>query len=377
MAQHEDPLTPEAKWQAVCARDKGQDGTFVFAVLTTGVYCHPSCSSRRARRDNVSFFDAPADAERAGYRPCKRCKPDRALSSPHAEAIAHACAQIDSAEHEPSLEALARDAGLSAGYFQRLFKAQVGLSPKGYAVAARKQRFRQTLAQADSVTQAIYDAGYASASRAYADGAAGGMAPRCRLRGAEGEIIAYATAQTSLGVIVVAATQRGICLIEFIDPQQELIALAARFPQAQFRPAPAALADALAWAVEQIDHPQTVAMAQAPLSLDIRGTAFQEKVWKALSEIPCGATVSYSQLAHSLGMPKAARAVAHACALNRWAVVLPCHRVVRTSGELAGYKWGLERKRRLLEAERCAAEQRLAGNRSSQGIPLAWDLLYS
>jgi AraC family transcriptional regulator of adaptative response/methylated-DNA-[protein]-cysteine methyltransferase len=336
------------RWQAVRDRDRGADGRFVFAVRTTGVYCRPSCPARRARRENVAFYDSPAAAEAAGFRPCRRCAPDRAGDAPHARAVIDACTAIRAAEEAPDLGALAAGAGLSPGHFQRVFKAQVGLTPKRYAMAVRKERLRAGLAEAATVTDAIYEAGYASASRAYADRPAPGLAPAQLRRGAAGETVRYAAAPTSLGEIVVAATGRGLCLVEFTGGAAPAELLRRRLPHARLEPAEAGLADWVAAVVARIDRPGEVAAA---LPLDIRGTAFQERVWRALTGIPAGATVSYAELAGSLGKPGAARAVAGACAANRLAVVVPCHRVVRGSGDLAGYRWGLERKRALIERE--------------------------
>ena len=339
------------RWQAVCDRNEARDGTFVFAVRTTGIYCRPSCTSRRAKLENVTFYDTPTQAEAAGYRACKRCMPDQAVCSSHAQAIVQACDDIRSAEEEPDLATLAARAGLSPGHFQRIFKAQVGLSPKRYAMAVRKQRLRNELVQAETVTHAIYDAGYASASRAYADKAAPGMTPSRYRQGAEGETIRYATAGTSLGDILVAATERGMCLVEFVEPQETLALLEAHFPRARLELAKDGLTDWVARVVARIDSPRNARGDATSVPLDIRGTAFQEKVWQALTEIPLGETVSYAQLARSLGQPKAARAVAGACATNHLAVIVPCHRVIRGSGDLAGYKWGMERKRALLKRE--------------------------
>jgi len=341
------PVSDARRWQAVCARDRAQDGRFVFAVRTTGIYCRPSCNSRRPRRENVAFYATPAEAAAAGFRPCKRCTPDRAGQAPHAQAVIDACAAIRAAEEEPDLGTLAAGAGLSPGHFQRVFKAQVGLSPKRYAMAVRKQRLREALPQAGTVTGAIFEAGYASASRGYADRAPG-IAPARLRNGAAGETLRYAAAPTSLGEIVMAATEKGLCLVEFADGRDPAAAVQARFPRAAVAPAGAALVDWLARVVARIDRPRDAA---APLPLDIRGTAFQEKVWQALTRIPMGETVSYAELARSLGQPGAARAVAGACAANRLAVVIPCHRVVRGSGDLAGYRWGTDRKRALIERE--------------------------
>lgn len=341
----------DEKWTAVQARDASTDGAFVYAVRTTGVYCRPSCPSRTAKRENVSFFATPSAAQAAGFRACKRCRPDQAQAQPHMDAIRQACATIEAAEDEPALKALAHAAGLSPSHFQRVFKAQVGLSPKRYAMAVRKQRLRRKLPNARTVTSAIHDAGYASLARAYADGGGLGMAPGTYQKGAKGEIIRYATARTSLGEIIVAATRRGLCMVEFGAPTMLMEALKERFAHAALEPADASLSALVDQVVARIDAPGQNPSAATTLPLDIRGTAFQERVWQALTRIPQGQTVSYAELAERIGQPKAARAVARACAANAIAVAVPCHRVVRGSGELSGYKWGVERKRVLLERE--------------------------
>ncbi len=344
-------LLDARRWQAICNRDKTQDGAFVFAVRTTSVYCRPSCPSRRANRENVSFYETPEHARSAGYRACKRCRPDQADHSPHAEAIVQACRDIQSAEEEPDLATLAASAGLSPSHFQRIFKVHVGLSPKRYAMAVRKQRLRNGLPASENVTHAIYDAGYASASRAYADNATPGLPHHRYRKGAEGETIRYANTKTSLGSILVAATDRGICLVEFAEQEESLDLLETHFPRGHLEEAEGNLTDWMAGVVARIDVPQKARLNATPIPLDIRGTAFQEKVWQALTTIPPGETVNYAHLARLLGQPKAARAVAGACASNHLAVVVPCHRVIRESGDLAGYKWGIERKRALLERE--------------------------
>ena len=341
----------EQRWQAVCNRDQVWDGIFVFAVCTTGVYCRPSCTSRRANRENVSFHDTPAQAQAAGYRACKRCKPNQVESSSHGKAIAQACRSIELAEEKLDLAALAASAGLSPSHFQRVFKSQVGLSPKQYAVAVRKQRFRDELKSSKTVTQTIYEAGYDSPSRAYADNATPGLMPSKYKKGAPGEKIRYAHRETSLGSILVAATDRGICLVEFVEKEEALSVLRAHFPSAELQEDATDWKEWISEVVAQIDDPHRRQSNDTALPLDIRGTVFQEKVWRALTEIPSGKTLSYTQLAQSLGQPNAARAVARACASNRLAVLVPCHRVIRESGDLAGYKWGLERKQQLLEQE--------------------------
>ncbi len=342
-------------WRAVCERDQAYDGTFFFAVLTTGIYCRPSCSSRRARRENVSFFDSADAAEQAGYRACKRCKPNQAVQPPHAEAIIQACNQLQSAEKEPDLATLARQADLSPAHFQRLFKAQVGLSPKQYAIAVRKQRLRDELVKAESVTRAIHDAGYGSVSRAYADRATPGMKPSRYLQGGVGETIRYAGAKSNLGHLVVAATEQGVCLVQFVEPEEMLELLEHHFPEARLQSAERDLEAWIVSIIARIEAPHGERVERS-IPLDLRGTAFQERVWNALTEIPMGETISYTQLACSLGKPRAARSVANAIGANSVAVLVPCHRVIRESGELAGYKWGVERKRLLLERERLKAE---------------------
>lgn len=348
----------EQNWRAVRDRDRSADGCFVYAVRSTGVYCRPGCPSRPARRENVTFYAAPAAAEAAGYRPCKRCRPKEHPGARVAEAVRHACALIEAAEEQPDLATLARAAGYSPSHFQRLFKAHVGLSPKQYAITRRKARLRTALAEAVSVTDAIYAAGFGASSRAYDDKGALGMTPGTYRNGAAGETIRFTSAPSSLGTVFVAATVRGICMIEFGDPETLAPALVRHFPKAQIMAADGDLAELVARVVALIDTPS----AACELPLDIRGTAFQERVWKALTLIPPGETVSYAELARRIGQPSAARAVARACATNTIAVAVPCHRVVGGSGDLSGYRWGVERKQALLAREgaetidRCAAD---------------------
>ena len=346
-----DQRLDERRWRAVCERDTAWDGRFVFAVLTTGVYCRPGCPARRALRENVSFFDTPERARAAGYRPCKRCGPDEAGGPPHREAVVRACRMIQSEEEEPALAALAESAGLSPGHFQRVFKAEVGLSPKRYAMAVRKQRLREELKASASATDAIYDAGYSTASRAYADRPAPGLTPGRYSKGARGETIRYANTGTSLGNILIAATERGVCLVEFVEQDKSRSVLERHFPSGELREAGEETSSWISEIVALIDEPRMGAAGGTSIPLDIRGTAFQEKVWRALTDIPCGRTVSYAGLARSIGQPGAARAVAGACAANRLAVVVPCHRVTRGSGEPGGYRWGAGRKESLLKKE--------------------------
>ena len=339
--------TEAARWRAVCNRDGAGQEAFVFAVRTTGVYCRPGCAARRPRRENVVFYDAPGEAEAAGYRPCRRCRPHQAAALPHADAIARACRLLQEAAEEPSLPRLAQDAGLSPGHFQRLFKQQVGLSPKQYARAARQQRLRDGLGSAGSVTEAIYAAGYASASRAYADKKSASLS--LYRRGAKGEAIFYATAATGLGEILVAMTERGICLVEFLDEREVEAALRQRFAQARLQPAGKRQAALVKAIVAEVNG--ATAGSGGGLPLDVRGTAFQEKVWRALMDIPAGETRSYGRLAEAVGSPKAARAVGAACGVNPVSVLIPCHRAVGANGALTGYRWGVQRKQKLLQRE--------------------------
>jgi AraC family transcriptional regulator of adaptative response/methylated-DNA-[protein]-cysteine methyltransferase len=345
-----------ARWAAVQARDAQADGSFYYAVKTTGVYCRPSCGSRPAKRENVAFYNSMAAAEQAGFRPCKRCKPDQAaLSEQHAAKVAQACRLLEEAEQEPSLDELAQAVGLSAYHFHRLFKSITGVTPKAYAKARRGERMRAELVRSPSVTHAIYEAGYNSNGRFYADTRDNlGMTPsRYRAGGADTEI-RFAIGQCSLGAILVAATEAGVCAIQMGDDPEALVTeLQDRFPSAQLLGGEAGFERLVA---------QVVGLVEAPglgldLPLDVRGTAFQQRVWQALRQIPAGSTASYSEIAQRIGAPKAMRAVAQACANNPLAVAIPCHRVVRHDGNLSGYRWGVERKRSLLEREALQAQQ--------------------
>ncbi len=342
-----------ARWRAVERRDPGADGTFVYSVRTTGVYCRPSCAARLPRRENVAFHDSCAAAERAGFRPCKRCRPNEpALADQQAAAVARACRLIEEAEEAPSLAALARAAGLSRFHFHRVFKAVTGVTPKAYADAHRGKRVRAELARAGTVTEAIYGAGFNSSGRFYA-AASGvlGMTPTQFRAGGSGSLIRFAVGECSLGSILVAATDKGVCAIELGDDADALVrALQDRFPNARLVGGDAAFEQLVARVVGFVEAPGQ----GLDLPLDVRGTAFQQRVWNALRAIPAGATASYSEIAKRIGRPKAVRAVAHACASNAIAVAIPCHRVVRTDGSLAGYRWGVARKRALLVREKAA-----------------------
>jgi AraC family transcriptional regulator of adaptative response/methylated-DNA-[protein]-cysteine methyltransferase len=340
----------DVRWAAVVRRDPAADGAFDYSVATTGVYCRPSCAARQPRRENVAFHDSCAAAERAGFRPCRRCRPNEpSLAQRHAAAVASACRMIEHAEEPPTLEALAAAAGLSTYHFHRLFKAATGVTPKAYASAHRTRRVQQELGRAPTVTAAIYDAGYNSSSRFYERaGDHLGMTPTAYRDGGRDTEIRFAVGQCSLGAILVAATERGVCAIQFGDDPAVLVReLQDRFPKARLEGGDAGFERLVA---------QVVGFVEAPahgldLPLDVRGTAFQERVWQALRTIPAGETASYAEIAGRVGSPKAVRAVAQACAANPVAVAIPCHRVVRTDGALSGYRWGVERKRELLARE--------------------------
>jgi AraC family transcriptional regulator of adaptative response/methylated-DNA-[protein]-cysteine methyltransferase len=340
----------EARWQAVVRRDPLADGRFVYAVRTTGVYCRPSCPSRAAKRQNVMFFESPAAAAAAGFRPCQRCRPDApSLQQRWQARVLAACRSIEQSEPAPALEQLAHQAGTSAAHFQRMFKAVTGLSPKAYQKAVQARRVRDGLASAPSVTAAFHDAGFGSAGRFYeAAPALLGMAPGRYRHGGAGERIRYVVEPCSLGWVIVAATPKGICAIEFGDSAQALAdQLHARFAQAQFEAADAGFAQWVARVLAYVEQPRGV----LDLPLDVRGTVFQNRVWQALQAIPVGQTASYGEIAERIGQPRAYRAVAHACAGNPVALAIPCHRAVRTDGSLAGYRWGLARKAELLRRE--------------------------
>jgi AraC family transcriptional regulator of adaptative response/methylated-DNA-[protein]-cysteine methyltransferase len=340
----------DPRWAAVLARDPNADGRFVYSVKTTGVYCRPSCAARTARPENVAFHATAAEAERAGFRPCKRCRPDAApRAQRNAAVVAALCRFIERAPAPPTLAQLARRAGFSPYHLHRLFKEATGLTPRAYAAACRGERVRAALAASRSVTGALYDAGYGSNGRFYAEAnALLGMTPGRYRAGGAGMRVRFALGQCSLGAILVAASERGVCAISLgDDPQRLLRELQDRFPRATLIGDDAGFA---AWVA------QVVGFVEAPrlgldLPLDVRGTAFQRRVWQALRQIPPGATASYAQIARRIGLPRAVRAVAQACAANPLAVAIPCHRVVRADGALGGYRWGVVRKRALLERE--------------------------
>ncbi|OAE12415.1 6-O-methylguanine DNA methyltransferase [Pseudomonas simiae] len=341
----------DPRWAAIIARDAKADTLFVYGVKTTGVYCRPSSASRLPRPQNIEFFDTPEQAEAAGYRPSKRASGDQTqLAAHHAQLVAAACRYIEQAETPPSLDEIAGLVGLSAFHFHRVFKTITGLTPKGYVSALRAQKMRDGLMGEHSVTAALYDAGFNSNSRFYesADQLLG-MTPTDYRAGGTNSEIRFAVGQCSLGAILVAQSQRGVCAILLGDDPDKLVRdLQDQFPQAQLVGADRNFEQLIAHVVGFIEAPAL----GLDLPLDLRGTAFQERVWRALREIPLGSTASYAQIAERIGAPKSFRAVAQACGANSLAVAIPCHRVVRSNGELSGYRWGVERKRQLLERER-------------------------
>lgn len=346
-------LTKAECWDAIVHRDSKADGTFLYAVQTTGIYCRPTCASRQPKRENVLFFNSWVEAETAGFRPCKRCSP-RSTSPQQQQAtlIANVCKQIEHAETPLSLEAMAQMAGLSAYHFHRVFKAIVGVTPKQYAAAHRAQRLRQHLQEVSTVTQAMYEAGFGTSSNFYNQSAALlGMTPSQYQKGAKGIAIRYTVRPCWLGWVLVAATAKGICAIAFGDTPEALTAqLQTTFPEATLCEVDGAFEGWVAQVLSFIEAPQQA----IDLPLDIQGTAFQQQVWQALQTIAPGTTMSYSDLATYLGKPKAVRAVANACAQNQIAVAIPCHRVVGRDGSLRGYRWGRDRKQALLTKEKAS-----------------------
>ena len=343
--------TEEERWAAVQARDAGADGQFVYAVRTTGVYCQPSSTARLPKRENVVFFATATAAEAAGYRASRRARGDAgSAAAGRAALVARACRLIESSETPPSLDELALEMGMSPFHFHRLFKAETGLTPKAYGSAYRARKLREELSSADtSITTAIYDSGFNSNSRFYeASEQLLGMRARDYRAGGSGATIRFAVGQCALGAILVAQSQRGICAILLGDDPDRLVRdLQDQFPKAELIGSDGQFEQLIAQVVGFIEAP---AMG-LHLPLDVQGTAFQERVWRALREIPPGTTASYTDIAVRIGAPKAVRAVAKACATNHIAVAIPCHRVVRRDGDLAGYRWGVERKRELLRRE--------------------------
>ncbi|MBC3244839.1 bifunctional DNA-binding transcriptional regulator/O6-methylguanine-DNA methyltransferase Ada [Pseudomonas lurida] len=346
MTTEQDP-----RWAAILARDPKADALFVYGVKTTGVYCRPSSASRLPRPENVEFFDTPAHAEAAGYRASKRAAGDQTqLAAHHAQRVADACRQIEQAETPPSLNALALQANMSPFHFHRVFKAVTGLTPKGYASAHRSRKVREGLKGERTVTDALYDAGFNSNSRFYESAnQLLGMTPGDYKAGGTNNAILFAVGQCSLGAILVAQSARGVCAILLGDDPDQLVRdLQDQFPKAELVGADQRFEQLVAQVVGLIEAPAV----GLDLPLDLRGTAFQERVWQALRDIPPGSTASYAQIAERIGAPKSFRAVAQACGANSLAVAIPCHRVVRSNGELSGYRWGVERKQQLLAREK-------------------------
>jgi len=340
----------DRRWGAVVARDPKADGAFVYSVRTTGVYCRPSCGARTANPENIEFHATAADAERAGYRPCKRCRPDQPpLSARHAALVTKLCRLIEGAEEMLRLEELALHAGMSRYHLHRVFKAVTGLTPREYAAAHRSKRVRAEMERSDTVTDAIFGAGYNSTGRFYeaADRVLGMTPTKYRAGGAD-TAIRFAIGECSLGSILVAASERGVCAILLGDDPDELVRdLQDRFPRAALIGGDRGFEGVVSKVVGFVEAPGL----GLDLPMDVRGTAFQQRVWLALQGIPAGRTASYTEIARRIGAPTAARGVARACAANALAVAIPCHRVVRTDGGLAGYRWGVERKRALLDRE--------------------------
>lgn len=340
----------DVRWASVVARAPKADSKFYYSVKTTGVYCRASCSARLARPENVRFHATCKDAESAGFRPCKRCKPNQdSLLEQHTARIAAACQLIENLQEVPNLEQLSKHVGLSTYHFHRVFKAIAGLTPKEYAVADRQKRVRNTLAISDTVTEAIYNAGYNSSGRFYeTSDRVLGMTPSTYRAGGARTDIRFAVGECSLGSILVAKSDRGICAILLGDDPDALTRnLQNRFPQANLIGGDTIFEQLVSKVVGFVEAPAL----GLELPLDIRGTAFQQRVWQALLEIPVGSTASYTDIAQRIGLPKSVRAVAQACGANALAVAIPCHRVVRNDGALSGYRWGVERKRTLLERE--------------------------
>lgn len=349
-------MADDPRWARIVARDKTADGCFWYSVATTGIYCRPSCPSRTANRRNVQLHDTLAAAKATGFRPCKRCNPDGiSIEGENATIIAQACRLIEESEEEPSLNDLAEAVGRSPSYFHRMFKAITGLTPKDYAVAHRAAKVRRGLDSGNSVTEAMYDAGFNSSGRFY-EKSTGllGMTPTQYRAGGANEEIRFAVGETSLGAILVASSKKGVASILLgTDPDTLVRNLQDRFPKARLIGADGDYEALVARVVGFVEAPNL----GLDLPLDVRGTAFQQRVWQALQEIPVGQTVSYAEVARRIGSPKAVRAVAGACAANNLAVAIPCHRVVRNDGSLSGYAWGVERKRVLLDREAALGER--------------------
>ncbi len=353
------PAGDDARWTAVQRREPGP---FFYAVQTTGIYCRPGCPSRLPRREHVRFFNDFEAAEQAGFRPCKRCQPaGPSIAALHADAVARACRILQDSEPPPTLLELSRAVGMSPYHLHRIFTGKTGLTPKAYATAQRAERLRRILPGSSSVTEAIYEAGYPSAGRFYADSSKRlGMQPETYRQHGRGETIRFSTGACSLGIVLVAESEKGVCAVFLGDDARSLEEeLQRRFRKARLLPAEPEFERIVSQVLRLIDEPQL----ETDLPLDLRGTAFQQRVWQALQRIPAGNTVSYAQIAREMGKPGAARAVAGACAANSLALLIPCHRVVHQDGSLSGYRWGVQRKRTLLDREQPDGRMNTDGHR--------------
>jgi AraC family transcriptional regulator of adaptative response/methylated-DNA-[protein]-cysteine methyltransferase len=347
----------DPRWKQLAARDASADGTFIYGVTSTGIYCRPSCASRRPRADRVKFFDTTTEARQAGFRACKRCRPDTiGLAQPGVEAIRRASAYLAIHADRPiTLGHLARVAAMSPDHLQRRFKAIVGVSPREYQAAVRAVRLRASLRDGRDVTTAIYEAGYGSPSRVYEASPTGGMSPSNYRRGGAGMRIAYSAVPSPVGQVLVAATEHGVCSVKLGDNVAALVRdLRAEYPAAAIEPDRTPRSE---W-VKAIAQHLRGAAPSLDLPIDVQATAFQWRVWRALQQIPYGETRAYADVAKAIGKPKAVRAVARACATNPVCLVVPCHRVVRTGGAIGGYRWGVDRKKRLLDGEQRPAKKR-------------------
>lgn len=343
--------TDEQRWVAVAERNADALGHFYYAVKTTGIYCRPTCASRQPLRDNVSFFVTADAAAQAGFRPCKRCRPtDQSMSQGQIEMVVKACRLMEESVDIPSAEQLADAASMSKFHFQRVFKLITGLTPRSYATGVQAQRLRDGLQSAESVTDAMYEAGFSSSGRFYeASSDMLGMKPGEHRQKGRHQVIRFAVGQSNLGAVLVAATDVGLCCILLGDePDALVVDLQRRFANAELVGADDAFEEWVALVVGFVETPKL----GLDLPLDVQGTAFQQRVWQALRQIPLGSTASYTEIAKAVGAPKSARAIAQACGANPLAVAIPCHRVVRSDGNLSGYRWGIERKRALLDRER-------------------------
>lgn len=341
----------DPRYLAVANRDERALGCFFYAVITTGIYCLPTCASRLAKPENVRYYPTAKAAEEAGFRPCKRCQPNSAtVTAQPTQRIADLCRYIEAAEEPPTLQRLAAQVGYSRYHLHRVFHDIVGITPKAYAQAVRNQRVRQTLQSTSTITEALHKAGFPSTARFYADtNEILGMTAKQFKNGGSAVEVVFAVAQCHLGAVLVARSARGICTISLgDDPQQLVVELQQRFTAATLLAGNAQFEQQIAQVIGFLENPEQ----GLDLPLDIRGTAFQHRVWTALCKIPPGETLSYRQLAERIGAPTSARAVAKACAKNTLAVAIPCHRIVRQDGALSGYRWGVERKRALLDCER-------------------------